>query len=324
MGLILVKYIHMSQKRYLITGGYGLIGSTLVNSLDGEMTILTRSDNHAERIKKEGVKVIKKDLLDISPEDVEGYDVIFHCASTIDNYHIQTNPYLDAEINIKGTTKLLEACKDLEKKPKIVYLSTFFVYGNIYDETKVPITEESRTDPKALYPITKLAAESIIKLYGRYKDIPYLILRLTNVYDENEEYTNKKKGIMNWLIMSAIKGETLPIYKGGDFVRDYIYLEDIIDAIKLILDKNISNDTFLIGTGKSILFRDMIDFILAQTGNKSKVDEIEPPEFHKVVGMTNFVADTSKIKSLGWEAKIDYKEGLQRIIDRYKKIAESS
>ena len=309
----------MFRDKYLITGGYGLIGSTLVNSLEGEITILTRSDNHKERIKKEGVRVIKKDLLDISKEDVEGQDVIYHCASTVDNYHVLTNPYLDAELNIKGTTKLLEACKDLPKKPKIVFFSTFFVYGNEYDRIGVPINEDSKTDPLALYPITKLAVENIIKLYSRLYGIPYLICRLTNVYDKNEEYTNKKKGIMNWLIMAAVRGETLPIYHGGNFKRDYIYLNDVISAVKFLLERGIFNETFLIGYGESVLFRDMIDYILELTGRKSKIEEIEPPSFHKVVGITNFVADTSKITNLGWDARIEYKEGLKKIVNDYKK-----
>ena len=312
------------KKNVLITGGYGLIGSTLANTLEGVITILVRSDNHKERIKKEGVRVIKKDLLDISKEDVGDQDVIYHCASTVDNYHVLTNPYLDAEINIKGTTRLLEACKDQKKKPKIIFFSTFFVYGNEYDRTKTPINEESKTDPLALYPITKLAAESVIKLYSRLYKIPYLICRLTNLYSEDEEYTNKKKGVLNWLIMTAVRGGTLPIYRGGNFQRDYIYLGDVISAVEFLENKNIINETFLIGFGKPVLFRDMINYIHELTGRKSKINEIEPPDFHKVVGISNFVADTSKINNLGWKAKIDYKEGLKRIIEKYKKLKTPS
>lgn len=310
-------------KKYLITGGYGLIGSTLANRLEGNVTLLIRSGNHKERIKKNTVQIIQKDLKNISKEDVNGIDVIFHCASTVDNYHILTDPYIDVETNINGTIRLLEACKDLDKKPTIVFLSTFFVYGNVYDQTNIPITEQSQTDPLALYPITKLATESVIKLYQRLYGISYLICRLTNVYDENEEYSNKKKGIMNWLVMSAVKGEPLPIYRGGNFERDYIYLDDVIDAVLFLLEKEIKNELFLVGTGQPVLFRDMIDYILELTGKKSQINEIEPPDFHKVVGMTNFVADTTKINSLGWKAKIGYKAGLKKIVERYKKISNS-
>lgn len=304
---------------YLITGGYGLIGSALANSLAGKITILSRSEKHKDRLTK-NVKVIIKDILEIEKADLKGIDVIYHLASTVDNYNVLTNPYLDVEININGTIRLLEICKDFARKPKIVFLSTFFVYGNEYDRTQTPINETSRTEPLAIYPATKLCSESIIKLYSRLHNIPYLICRLTNVYSENEDYNNRKKGGLNYMIMQAVKGETLSVYKGGNFCRDYIHVDDVVSALNFLENKNIKNDTFLVGFGEPVLFKDMINYSLEITEKKSKVVEIEPPEFHKVVGIANFVADTSKINSLGWKAKIDYREGIRRIVNRYKNL----
>lgn len=314
----------MRDHSYLITGGYGLIGSALVNAIEGDVTILTRSEKHKERITKIGVITTIKDLLDITKKDIEGKDIICHLASTVDNYHILDDPFIDVETNIKGTIKLLEACKDLPKKPKIIFFSTFFVYGNEYSRTKKPITEESKTEPLAIYPATKLCAESIIKLYSRLYEIPYLICRLTNVYGESEDYNNKKKGALNYMIMQAIKGELLSVYKGGNFQRDYIYLDDVISAVLFLINKNITNDTYLIGFGKPVLFKDMIDYIHELTDKKSEITEIEPPPFHEAVGITGFVADTSKINKLGWRAKINYKEGIKRIVRTYQKILKTS
>jgi len=286
----------------------------------GKVTILTRSNRHENRVKRKDADVLIKDLGKIEKEDIDTIDVIYHCASTVDNYNVLTNPYIDAETNISSTIRLLEICKDLPKKPKIIYPSTFFVYGNEYDRTKMPINEDSKTEPLAIYPATKLCAESIIKLYSRLYDIPYLICRLTNVYGENEDYVNKKKGALNYLIMQAIKGETIPLYNGGKFYRDYIYVEDVVEALKLIEKKNIANDTYLIGYGKPILFKDIINYIHQITNNKSAILEVEPPVFHKAVGINNFVADISKIKKLGWQPKINYQEGIKRIVDSYKTL----
>lgn len=302
----------------LITGGYGLIGSALANSLTGNIIILSRSEKHKERLAGKDVKVILKDIKDIQKADLEGIDIIYHLASTVDNYNVLTNPYFDVETNINGTIRLLEICKNLGKKPKIIFLSTFFVYGNEYDRTGKPINEESKTEPLAIYPATKLCTESIIKLYSRLYSIPYLICRLTNVYSENEDYDNKKKGVLNYMIMQAVKGKSLFIYKGGNFIRDYIYLDDVIDAIKFLEKKNIINDTYLIGFGKPVLFRNIISYLHEITGKKSKITEIDPPEFHKAVGITNFVADTTKISQLGWKPEVDYKEGIRRIVEKYK------
>lgn len=305
---------------YLITGGYGLIGSAIANKTKGNLTILIRSKTRKNRIVKAGVKVLLKDLNALEKKDLDNIDIIYHLASTVDNYNVLTNPYLDVETNINGTIKLLEACKNLEKKPKIIFLSTFFVYGNEYDRTKVPLNEDSKTEPLAIYPATKLCAESIIKLYSRLYGIPYLICRLTNIYSENEDYNNKKKGGFNSMIMKAVRGEDLPVYEGGNFYRNYIHVDDVISALIFLEKKDIKNDSFLIGYGESFSFKDMVRYLYEITGKKSKIINVEPPAFHKAVGINNFVADTSKINVLGWEAKIDYKEGIKRVVEKYKKL----
>lgn len=306
----------VKKKNYLITGGLGFIGSGLANKLDGKITILSRSDKRKDRLNRSGIKILKKDLNKLTKSDLNGIDYVYHCASTVHNYHVLSDPYIDTETNIKGTICLLEACKDLAKKPWIIFPSTFFVYGNEYGRTKKSITEDSKTDPLALYPATKLCAEQIIKLYSRLYNIPYTICRLTNVYGAGENPNDPKKAWLNFFIMSAIKGKSGNIYNGGNFWRDYIYIDDVVNAL-MFAQQLPPNDTFLIGYGKPVKFKDLVDYILEHTGNKTKVGKIDPPSFHQAVGIKNFVANTSKINSLGWKAKIDYQEGLQKIIDAY-------
>lgn len=296
---------------YLITGGYGLIGSQLANSLIGNIFIVSRSKDKAKRVTVRAVEILK-DINDLTLQDLEyaSPDVIYHCASTVDNYHIQTNPYIDMETNIKGTIHLLELVKQLQKKPKVIYLSTFFVYGNVFEEDKWPINEQSRTDPLALYPATKLCAESIVKCYAKLYGFDYLICRLSNVYGEKEDPTIKKAAF-NLLLQKAKRKETISIYDNGAFYRDYIHVDDVVSAL-MFLDNRAKNDTFLIAYGKKVWFKDMIDFLVAKTGVQTTV--VEPPPFHKVVGIRNFIADTSKLNALGWEPHIDYKEGIMRIL----------
>lgn len=309
----------MVSKNYLITGGLGLIGSNLANTLEGNITIVTRTNRHIERIKRTDVRILIKPVQKLQPSDLKHIDCIYHCASTVDNYHVLDDPYLDVETNINGTIHLLELIRRLHKKPKLIYLSTFFVYGNMYDKLKKPITEESPTDPLAIYPASKLCTESIIKLYARLYRIPYLICRFTNVYGEEEDYANKKKGALNYLIMQAVRGETLRVYKGGNFVRDYIHVDDAVSAL-IFLDSKNTDDVYLVGYGEPVRFKDMIAYILRITGNKSTVNTIQSPFFHTVVGITNFVADTGKIRSLGWMPRIDYKAGIQRVVEKYRAI----
>lgn len=307
------------KSSYLITGGLGFIGSSLANAIEGAVTIVSRSDEHRDRIKRKDAKFIIKNISKLEKSDIDNIDVIYHCASTVHNYHVLTDPYLDIDINLNGAVRLLELCKDLPKRPKIIYLSTFFVYGNEYSRTKKVITEESKTEPLGIYPATMLCAESIIKLYSRIYDIPYIICRLANVYGEREGFGDSKKGVLNFLIMKAVKGENINLYNGGNFYRDYIHVDDVVSALRF-LERKTSNDLFLIGYGKPVKFKDMLDYILEQTGKRSRIIDIEPPPFHKAVGITNFVADTSKINSLGWRAAIDYRIGLQRVIEFCKSL----
>lgn len=303
--------------KYIVTGGFGLIGSEIVNNLIGDISIISRSEKNKKRVKKSDIKIIIKSLSQIEKSDLQGADIIYHCASTVDNYNVLTDPYIDVNTNINGTVRILEICKDLEKKPKIIFLSTFFVYGNVYEKTKQPVNELTITDPLAIYPATKLCVESIIRLYKRLYDIPYLICRLTNVFGEHENFDNKKKGALNYLIMKAIKNEDINVYKSGNFYRDYVYVDDVVSAL-LFLEQQAENDIFLIGFGTPVRFKDLMDYIIVESGSQSKVTQIEPPEFHKAVGITDFVADISKIQNLGWRAKIDYKEGVRRIIKEYR------
>lgn len=306
------------MKKYLITGGFGLIGSTLASQLKGDVTLVSRSKKHIHRIDKKKFKIIIKPIEKLTKNDLKDIDIIYHCASTVDNYHILTDPYIDVQTNILGTIHILELCKVMKKMPKIVFLSTFFIYGNEYERSKKKITEESPTEPLAIYPATKLCTESIIKSYHAIFDVPYTIVRLTNVYGEAEDYDNKKKGALNWLIMQAIKGNDLSVYKGGNFYRDYIHVDDVARAIISLNSKE--NDTFLIGFGRPVYFRMLIKYILSATNNKSKVFEIDPPEFHKHVGVRNFVANTGKMLKTGWKPTISPKEGIIRVVNYYKTL----
>ncbi|OGY47209.1 MAG: hypothetical protein A3J62_02470 [Candidatus Buchananbacteria bacterium RIFCSPHIGHO2_02_FULL_38_8] len=310
----------MAKKKYLITGGLGFIGSALANKLDGHVTVLSRSDERKDRLQRKDVKILIKDLNELSKDDVMDVDCIYHCVSTVHNYHVLSDPYIDTDTNIKGTIRLLELYKDALKKPRVIFPSTFFVYGNEYDRTGEPIDENSKTEPLGLYPATKLCAEHIVKLYSRLYNIPYTICRFTNVYGATESFDDPKKAWLNFFIMKAIKGEAANIYHGGNFWRDYIYVDDVVEAL-MFVEKLSPNDTFLIGYGQPVKFKDLIEYILEHTGNKIKVGVMDPPPFHQAVGIKNFVANTAKINALGWKAKISYQEGLQRIIDAYTSLS---
>ena len=297
---------------YLITGGLGFIGSAIASKLKGDVTIVSRTKKHAHRVASSDFKILYKRVSKLTKKDLKDVDVIYHCASTVDNFTVLDTPYKDVDVNIKETIYLLELCKGLKKKPRVVYLSTFFVYGNQYSVDKKPLNEESKTNPLSLYPATKLCTESVIALYSRLYDIPYTICRLTNIYGPNDLATDKK-GVINYFVQRALDGKSLDIYDGGNFMRDYLYIDDAVRAI-LLTSKQKGNETYLIGSGVSILFADLISLIHKETKNSSEIVSVPTPSFHHVVGITDFKADIGKLTALGWKPKINHTEGIKAIV----------
>ena len=301
--------------KILITGGLGFIGSALANRLcrEHQVTVLTRSVKGQARLRfPERVRIRVEAVEDVKAADCAGMDLVVHCASTVDNYNILTDPYLDVRTNCAGTIALLEACK--EHKPKFLFVSTFFVYGNA---PKLPVDERSPCEPLGLYPATRLCAEQFCKIYGRLHSFPVNICRLTNVYGPGEAFDNTKKGAFNYLIRKAQLGEPINVYRGGDFFRDYLYIDDAVEALVTVAERAPAGKLYLAGYGEPVMFKDLMECLHRLTGRKSSIGSIDPPPFHQVVGMRNFSANISKIKALGWAPKVGYEEGIRRTLASY-------
>lgn len=306
------------MKKAMIIGGLGFIGSYLAKKCvesGYEVTILSRSDSKIENIKKirDSVNLILMDVKDIGKE-VEGFDCIFHLAGSTDNYAITENqPYKDIEMNCNSTIALLEACKKYNTKARIIFASTFFVNGNL---EKLPATPDSPCNPLGLYGATRLAAEHFCRIYHKVFDMDIIVVRFTNVFGAREQISRKKAGF-NYLIKLAVEGKEIPLYNNGDFIRDYIYVSDAADACLIVAEKGKTNETYYIGRGESIKFKQMIDIVVNLT--KAKIKSVSPPNFHKRVGIIDFVCDNKPLKSLGWTPTISLEEGIKKTIEYYKK-----
>ena len=309
------------NKSVLITGGMGFIGSHLVRKYvqnNDHTYILSRSNNKRDNIMgiENKINLIIKDIKDVEESDVADKDYIFHLAGTVDNYAVKEGqPYRDIEINCNGTIALLEAVKNFNPKARIIFASTFFVNGNL---SKLPADANSPCNPLGLYPATRLAAEHFCHIYNSVFGLDSLIARFTNVFGPFEQGENKKKAGFNFMINQAVKGEEIQLYNNGNFVRDYIYVEDVADACMTLAEKGETDKVYYIGRGEFIKFRKLIDIIEEQIPN-TKVRIIEPPKFHKSVGIVDFVCDNSDLKKLGWSPKISLEEGIKKTIEFYRK-----
>jgi len=310
--------------KILITGGTGFVGRTIAKKLiDGnDITLLTKRMSNAGYLQNiiDKVTVIQKDIQDISEDDVRDMDCIYHCASTVDNYNlVDGKPFLDAEVNVIGTSKLLEVCRQANPKVNIIYVSTFFVQGMPIEN---PVDVDQKPEPLGLYGASKLCAEHYCKTYNRVFGMNVKIARLTNVFGIGDQYFNNKKSAFSRMIyLAADEKDPIKLYDNGKVRRDYIYIDDVADALITIANKGRNNKIYYVGRGEGVKLRELVDMII-DVGKDAKVDVkvdvIAPPTFHNQVGINDFWCDNSELKKLGWEPKISLKEGIRKTFEYFR------
>jgi nucleoside-diphosphate-sugar epimerase len=233
---------------------------------------------------------------------------ILYLISTVDNYNVYENPYLDIETNLITLIKVLENCRD--KDVVFNFISSWFVYG----DTDSPAREDSYCNPKGFYSITKRAAEQLLISYCETFGIKYRILRLANVLGKNDTKASPKKNALQYMIQRIKDGEEVSLYNGGLVYRDYIHVDDVVDAIHLILSKGELNTIYNVGNGESISIAYALEYVAMKTGYTLQFKNIPPSDFHKIVQTTNMALDTSRIRALGYAPKYSIEETLEKLI----------
>ena len=275
--------MHMSPSIDLF-GGTGFVGSNFYNLYKDEVYIHPRNHN---------TPYCKN---------------ILYMISTTDNYNVLEDSCKDINTNLIKLMEVLDNCKN--KDIVFNFVSSWFVYG----DTDLPAKETSYCNPKGFYSITKKCAEDLLISYCRTFNIKYRILRLANVYGGNDAGISKRKNALTYLINRIKNNENVNLYFNGNFIRDYVHIDEACKSIKLCLGKVQVNDIYNIGNGEPIVFKDIIDYAVEQTKSKSNITPIDQPEFHKIVQVKDMYLDNSKIKNLGFEKSIDIYQGIGRLL----------
>lgn len=227
-------------------------------------------------------------------------DDVLYFISTIDNYNVHTDPFIDIDTNLTTLINVLNTYpKDEKKNLTFNFISSWFVYGSV----ELPAHEDSLCNPKGFYSITKRAAEQLLISYCETFGLKYRILRLSNILGPQDKKVSKKKNALQFMLNQVKNNETITLYDGGNIFRDYLYVDDAIDAINLILEKGKVNHIYNIGSGKASFLDSIIREAIKKTGSSSKVENIETADFHKIVQTKNMVLDVSRLYNLGFQPK---------------------
>lgn len=321
---------------WLITGGCGFIGTALIRSLKDEgghgirvvdnLTVGDRDDlatasDFVEKspedpgpVSPDGpVELVVGDILDedLALRAAEGADAIVHLAANTGVLPSIEDPRGDCRKNVFGTLNYLEAARH-NGVGRFVFASSG---GTVIGEVEPPIHEEMAPHPVAPYGASKLAGEGYCSAYFQTFGVQSVALRFGNVYGP---LSGHKNSVVARFIKRAAGGETLEIYGDGAQTRDYIFIGDLIRAIKLsATTSGVGGETFQIATNAETTVRELTDRLLAALAEAGVKDvEVRNAEDLGRRGVSRNFADTSKAKRLlGWQAEMDLDEGLRRTVE---------
>lgn len=315
-----------NNKKVLITGGAGFIGSTLAHHLvrfGAKVTIVDSMipDYGGNLFNLDGIQ----DRIRINFSDVRdrysmeyligGQDYLFNLAGQVSHIDSMTDPFADLEINAKSQLSILEACRYHNPSIRIVFASTRQIYGRPH---YLPVDENHPLDPPDINGINKLAGERYHTLYAKIYGLHCSVLRLTNVYGPRQLMRHNRQGFIGWFVRQIVRGEKIQIFGTGEQKRDLVFVDDVVNALLLAaLNDNASGQIYNLGGAEPISLKALV-MLMIQINGRGNFELVPFPEDRKKIDIGDFYTDFTKIKSeLGWEPKILLAEGLKRTFDYY-------
>jgi dTDP-glucose 4,6-dehydratase len=311
-----------SLMNYLITGGYGFIGSNYINHLArlGKASIVNIDclnycadisnvvpfENHVF-IHKRLQDFSTKELVDILETFKITHVVHFAAQSHVDTSFVDTGLFV--QDNILATHALLEACVLYNALEKFIYISTDEVYGDTtLDKDDTCKTEKSAFYPTNPYAATKAAAEMLAKSYYYSFKLPVIITRSNNVYGENQ-YHEK---LVPKFIKAILNGERCTIHGDGQYKRTWVHACDFALAIDCVIEKGDIGEVYNIGTHDEFSVLEIAQMILECTGNIG-TEHLYVKD--RVFNDKRYHISFDKLERLGWKQTIPFKQGLQQLVD---------
>lgn len=300
----------------LVTGGAGFIGSHITDELlsrDNEVVVVDdlstgRRENINPLAEFQCVDVSDEKGL-ISVFDGRKIDYVIHQAGKINLNVMLEDTVKDVKSSVLGTLNVLRCCSEYKVK-KLIYASSVAVYGRA---KKLPVSETDELSPIYSYGIAKKCAEEYVRYYSKYYGLNYTILRYANVYGPRQPIYGEV-GVIAIYTDRILRGEPLIVYGDGAHLRDYIFIEDVVNMTVKMLSLG-DNETFNIGLGMGVSVRDVFDQFCSLSGEKLQSEH--KPEREGELGF--FYCDISKVvNAAGYIPQIPIREGINRTLSYYK------
>ncbi len=305
------SHLKMTKKKSIVTGGAGFIGSNLVDALVKKSHKVIILDNfvsgkkaNLRHHKKKNVKIVKLDISKSKNLDnyFKGADYVFHLAGLAEIIPSIKNPEKYFLNNVIGTLNILEASKKSKIK-KLIYAASSSCYGN---PKKFPTSETDKIDFKHPYALTKYLGEKLVIEYASMFKMPNISFRFFNVYGPRLNSTGQYGAVFGNFLKQKKNNKPLTIVGDGKQTRDFIHVEDLIDAFLKMIKTPLANKIYNLGSGKET----SINQIASLFGGKRVFIPKRPGEPKRSCANINKVKNDIK-----WHPKICISKGVDKLLN---------
>lgn len=306
--------------RAVVTGGAGFIGSTLVDRLQSEgaqvlvVDKLLRGDKNLTGARARGAELMEADIVDgdlVGAFEEFKPEVVFHLAAQIDVRISVSDPVADAQSNVVGTVRVAEAARRCGAR-KVVFTSSG---GSIYGTPEqLPVSEAVPVDPMSPYAASKVAGETYLGMYRNLYGLDCSHIAPANVYGPRQD-PHGEAGVVAIFARALLTGGRTYLFGDGGNTRDYVYVEDVVDAFVRASGEDGSGMRFNVGTGVQTSDRRLHSLVAAAVGAPD-VPEIKPARLGDVRASA---LDASRAQAeLGWVPRVDITEGVRRTVEFFR------
>jgi nucleoside-diphosphate-sugar epimerase len=317
----------IANKRILITGGLGMIGSTIARKLVHDRAQVTLVDSCIEPYGANLFNVqdirdsITINISDIRDKEsmkvlVRDQDLIFNLAGQVSHNDSLDDPYLDADINYIGHLNVLECIRRYNPGAVVLHAGSRLQFGRIRSN---PVDEDHPLLPRTPYALNKTAAENTYLFYHEVHGIRTVAFRIANPYGPRSQMRHSKYSMINWFIRQAMEGKTITIFGDEKQVRDYIFVDDLADAfIHAAITPRCHGKVYNVGSGVGTGFREMAEAVVAAVGSGS-LEFVPWPRTYINVETGNYVTNIGKILSdTAWSPSTNLVEGIRATFEYYR------